>query len=77
MSVLLFYSVAAGSLAFVKKKKKTYAHLTKRTLWQRHILAAGLMAGLFYAYSCSVNPGLQRLSDAGYLAPCSPLTAPF
>lgn len=26
------------------------------------------MAGLFYAYSCSVNPGLQRLSDAGYLA---------
>lgn len=31
-------------------------------------LAAGLMAGLFYAYSCSVNPGLHRLPDAGYLA---------
>jgi len=26
------------------------------------------MAGLFYAYSCSVNPGLGRLSDAGYLS---------
>lgn len=31
-------------------------------------VALGLMAGLFYAYSCSVNPGLHRLSDAGYLA---------
>ncbi|GAB2560531.1 anthrone oxygenase family protein [Spirosoma areae] len=27
-----------------------------------------LMAGLFYAYSCSVNPGLHRLPDAAYLA---------
>ena len=27
-----------------------------------------LIAGLFYAYSCSVNGGLGRLSDAGYLA---------
>lgn len=27
-----------------------------------------LMAGLFYAYSCSVNPGLNRLSDEEYLA---------
>ena len=27
-----------------------------------------LMAGLFYAYSCSVNPGLNRLSDTGYVA---------
>lgn len=27
-----------------------------------------LMAGLFYAYSCSVSPGLGRLSDAAYLA---------
>jgi uncharacterized membrane protein len=27
-----------------------------------------LMAGLFYAYSCSVNPGLSRLADAPYLA---------
>lgn len=32
------------------------------------ILATGLMAGLFYSYSCSVNPGLARLSDACYLA---------
>lgn len=30
--------------------------------------ASGLMAGLFYAYTCSVNPGLGRLPDAGYLA---------
>ena len=26
-----------------------------------------LIAGLFYAYSCSVNPGLGRLSDTEYL----------
>lgn len=31
-------------------------------------LLAGLVAGLFYAYSCSVNPGLSRLSDSGYLS---------
>lgn len=31
-------------------------------------LASGLIAGLFYSYSCSVNPGLGTLSDAGYLA---------
>ena len=40
----------------------------------QNILLAGaatttaLMAGLFYAYSCSVNPGLNRLSDTGYVA---------
>jgi uncharacterized membrane protein len=27
-----------------------------------------LIAGLFYAYSCSVNWGLGRLTDAGYLS---------
>mgnify|MGYP003574981734 CR=1 FL=1 len=32
------------------------------------ILVTGLMAGLFYSYSCSVNPGLGRLTDANYLA---------
>jgi uncharacterized membrane protein len=31
-------------------------------------LAAALIAGLFYAYCCSVSPGLGRLNDAGYLA---------
>ncbi|PSL27403.1 anthrone oxygenase family protein [Dyadobacter jiangsuensis] len=31
-------------------------------------LASGLIAGLFYTYSCSVNPGLGALSDANYLA---------
>ncbi|WP_212002596.1 DUF1772 domain-containing protein [Chitinophaga sp. HK235] len=31
-------------------------------------LTAALMAGLFYAYSCSVNPGLGRLSDTCYMA---------
>jgi uncharacterized membrane protein len=28
----------------------------------------GLIAGLFYSYSCSVNPGLGGLSDTSYLA---------
>lgn len=31
-------------------------------------LSTGLIAGLFYAYSCSVNPGLGRLPDAEYLS---------
>lgn len=30
-------------------------------------LSTGLIAGLFYAYSCSVNPGLGRLTDVEYL----------
>lgn len=30
-------------------------------------LSTGLIAGLFYSYSCSVNPGLDRLADAEYL----------
>lgn len=31
-------------------------------------LLTGLAAGLFYAYSCSVTPGLARLPDDAYLA---------
>jgi uncharacterized membrane protein len=31
-------------------------------------VTTALIAGLFYAYSCSVNPGLGKLPDAGYLA---------
>lgn len=31
-------------------------------------LTTALIAGLFYSYSCSVNPGLGKLPDAGYLA---------
>lgn len=31
-------------------------------------VTAALMGGLFYAYSCSVNPGLGRLPDAAYMA---------
>ena len=30
-------------------------------------LLTGLSAGLFYSYSCSVNPGLGKLADAQYL----------
>ena len=30
-------------------------------------LTTALMAGLFFAYFCSVNPGLHRLSDTAYL----------
>lgn len=49
------------------KKNNTMASL-QNILPGVATVAAGLMAGLFYAYSCSVNPGLHRLSDAGYLA---------
>ena len=31
------------------------------------LLLSGLIAGLFYSYSCSVNPGLGRLVDEAYL----------
>lgn len=31
-------------------------------------ITTALMAGLFYAYSCSVNPGLGRLPDVMYLS---------
>lgn len=30
--------------------------------------SAGLIAGLFYAYSCSVNLGLGKLNDTAYLS---------
>ena len=30
--------------------------------------STALIAGLFYAYSCSVNIGLGKLSDEGYIA---------
>lgn len=30
-------------------------------------LLTALIAGLFYSYSCSVNPGLGKLPDAAYL----------
>ena len=36
-----------------------------------HFLAAllsALLAGIFYAYSCSVSPGLARLPDSAFLA---------
>ncbi|WP_089893483.1 anthrone oxygenase family protein [Chitinophaga arvensicola] len=32
------------------------------------LVASALMAGLFFAYACSVNPGLGRLADRGYLS---------
>ncbi|PWS26141.1 DUF1772 domain-containing protein [Pedobacter yonginense] len=32
------------------------------------IVSTALIGGLFYAYSCSVLPGLTRLSDASFLA---------
>ncbi|MDQ6481296.1 anthrone oxygenase family protein [Dyadobacter sp. LHD-138] len=31
-------------------------------------LTTALIAGLFYAYACSVNPGLAQLADAEYIA---------
>jgi uncharacterized membrane protein len=32
------------------------------------LLATGLLAGFFYAYTSSVSPGLGDLDDAGYIA---------
>lgn len=41
---------------------------TQSILLASAAITTALMAGLFYAYSCSVNPGLNRLSDTAYLA---------
>jgi uncharacterized membrane protein len=38
-----------------------------KVLWLITLLFSGLVAGLFYSYSCSVNPGLKMLKDSGYL----------
>lgn len=32
------------------------------------LLCTALISGLYYAYSCSVNPGLGRLPDADYIS---------
>lgn len=40
----------------------------QNTLLAGAAVTTALIAGLLYAYACSVNPGLNRLPDAGYLA---------
>lgn len=40
---------------------------TEMTILFLTVLATGLLAGLFYGYSCSVNGGLGNLSDEKYL----------
>lgn len=39
----------------------------QNTLLFLSALLSALVAGLLYGYSCSVNPGLNKLTDAGYL----------
>ena len=39
------------------------------------ILLLGLVAGLLYSYSCSVNPGLKALPDKEYLAAMQSINA--
>lgn len=41
--------------------------MTLKLIWVITALLLALISGLFYAYSCSVNPGLGRLSDSHYL----------
>lgn len=45
-------------------KKTTMADLTLII----STLMLALIAGLFYSYSCSVNPGLKQLGDSEYIA---------
>jgi plastocyanin/uncharacterized membrane protein len=40
---------------------------TQKILLVLVVLFTGMLAGLFYGYACSVNPGLGRLSDQEYL----------
>src|SRR5690606_38871752 len=46
-----------------------YLYNTKMTIPMLSVttLFAGLMAGLFFAWSISVTPGLARLNDRGYI----------
>jgi uncharacterized membrane protein len=39
------------------------------------VLFSGLVAGLLYSYSCSVNPGLKALPDNQYLAAMQSINA--
>jgi len=39
-----------------------------RALLALSIITSSLIAGLFYAYTCSVNPGLHQLPDDQYIA---------
>lgn len=48
-------------------QNETCMYISNLVLAATAILTA-LVAGLFYAYSCSVSPGLGRLPDAGYLS---------
>jgi uncharacterized membrane protein len=41
--------------------------MTYKIVFAATLLTTALIAGLFYAYSVSVNPGLNRLSDSAYL----------
>lgn len=42
--------------------------MSKNTILLITTLLTALSSGLFYAYACSVNPGLHRLSDSNYLS---------
>jgi uncharacterized membrane protein len=44
-----------------------YMDLTVKALLFLTAQVMALIAGLFYSYSCSVNPGLATLSDSEYL----------
>ena len=59
LSVLFYFTFIQGS-TFVKMKRM-------KVLLFLAILFSGLVAGLVYAYSCSVNTGLKNLDDAEFL----------
>ena len=41
--------------------------LAFKLIWLATAFSSALITGLFYAYSCSVNIGLSRLTDTEYL----------
>jgi uncharacterized membrane protein len=42
--------------------------IAQNTIWLISALLTGLIAGLLFGYACSVNIGLHKLSDLGYLS---------
>jgi uncharacterized membrane protein len=42
--------------------------IVQNTTWLISALLTGLIAGLLFGYACSINSGLQKLSDSGYLS---------
>jgi uncharacterized membrane protein len=61
---VFYYFQAVAIITFVKKTK----HMMKLLTYLAALTTTGLSAGLFFAWSFSVTPGLGKINDAAYIA---------